>query len=1036
MEDPVPHVLGLKDLRLTFAAALADHALKYTGTPAECLLAWRRRRIVATELEIGGNPALLLPFTVWLLAATSPDTTQSVSPAQVVLAAVRAIDGDSSGPLASRWQQQLARDSSNSAALLGLATLARLRYDYPRAEQLYQQLLQPSAQRSNRIRAYAALGLAQGFDAQGWSAKAGTAYDDARRLAQVARDSSAEGEALLGISLQRAFATQIENGLAALDTAAPLIPASRADLHTERLRQRGALRGILGRPDARADIAQALEQARKSGMHRALGVALKSLAQVLQFEGKRDSSSLVLRQAEDAFRRGHDRAQLSTTLLWHVNALLNQGDLGDANELAHVALKEGEAAGNLFGVGAAYTALGALNLSMNDLSVASDYLDKAIALFQRLGDPGGEMKARDYLAVTALAAGDIPGARREAKAVLAWYQRNGDALIQFSGYRNLAIIAMHERDWAEAARELAHAHGLARRMNRPLWSAELAYDDGRLALFRGDVTGAERSLKVYLATLDTSQHVFRHDARVRLADAYAREGDLDRAEREAREAWDELDRWRATLSNADLRVLAFQASPTEMSDRDASVVSLLAALAAKGHSSAAFELAERRRARELADRLAQAGALDPSSPSDSTKVEPARGRVSAADASSHIPDDSTAILEYVTGSLGAPTTLFILTRATKSAPEVVSLPPVDSLSDQILRLEGLVQSGDSVESLARSLGTLLLEPAVGRLDARIHRLVIVPDGPLHRLPFAALRLANGRYAAERYAISLAPSTGVLLALWARPTVDGQRPMRLLAFGDPIFPESDSASGSEAETAAPSRSASRDSRLPRLRRSADEARLVARFSPSSVVRLGENASATYLKQTELAPYRVIHFATHTLVDEHTAARSALVLAPGPGESGFVGPEDLARLHLNADLVVLSSCRSAGGVLVNGEGLQGLTAPLLQAGARSVLATQWEIGDQAALDFIRAFYRRLAEGTAVGEALRLAKLDRIGSGAPARDWAAFTMLGDPTVRIPLRRPRPARWPWMAGLLVLAAAGGGYWLLTRNRRSGELR
>jgi CHAT domain-containing protein len=985
-------------------------------------------------------PGSLISLTLWLLRIPSVDTVLSSPLSEIVVEAIRTVESDSAEAFSTRWDSRLGPDSTYRPALLALATLARLRYDYPTAERLYRRILDESKD-PDRVAVYARLGLAQGLDAQGWTTKAGTALIEARSAAHSAGDSIAEGEALLGISLLRAFGESLDAGLATLDTAERLIPANRHDLHAERLRQRGALRGIVGRPEARADVAEAIALARKSSSERVLGQALKAFAQVLQFEGKRDSSSIVLRQAEEAYRRGRDRSQLATALLWHVNALLGQGDFGEANRLAHLALIEGQAAGNLFAVGSAYTALGSLALSLNDYTAAAENLDHSIALFQRLGDPAGEMKARDYLAVTALAAGDLAGARRQARAALAWYQRTGEALIQFSAHRNLAIIAMHEGNWTAAGEALQQARALARRMNRPLWSAELAYDDGRLALFRGDPASAERDFKAYLATLDTSQHVFRHDARVRLADTYARQGNLLKAEREAAEAWDELDRWRASLSDEELRVLAFQASPTEMSDRDASVVRLLSALAREGRAVTAFELAERRRARELADRLAQASALHRGEvPSDNGIPEPGSGQVSVAEVTSHIPDDSTAILEYVTGSLGAPTTLFLLTRSnnTKLGPEVVSLPPVDSLVDQIRRLEGLVQSGDAAESLSRLLGETLLQPAASRLSPAIQRLIIVPDGPLHRLPFDVLRLRDGHYAAERYTISLAPSTGVLLSLWKEKTTYPGRPMRLLAFGDPAFdaskaPLDPSSAGSAGE---PTRRVGPDSGLPRLRRSADEARMVATFSPASVVRLREDATAFYLKHTDLAPFRVVHFATHTLVDEHTAARSALVLAAERGESGFVGPEELANLRLNADLVVLSSCRSGGGVVVNGEGLQGLTAPLVQAGARSVVATQWEVGDQAALKFIGALYRHLAEGHAVGEALRLAKLDGMRRGATPREWAAFMVTGDPLVRIPLRAPPRIPWGWLLAVMIGAAGVAAYSWRTRSRRSAEER
>ena len=300
-------------------------------------------------------------------------------------------------------------------------------------------------------------------------------------------------------------------------------------------------------------------------------------------------------------------------------------------------------------------------------------------------------------------------------------------------------------------------------------------------------------------------------------------------------------------------------------------------------------------------------------------------------------------------------------------------------------------------------------PAVARLDATIRRLVIIPEGPLHRLPFDALRLRDGGYAAERYAISTAPSAKVLVSLWLHHP--SGRPMRLLAFGDPGF------------------ASKRQPPLPRLRRSAGEARFVARYSPKSEVRLRGEASAAFLKGSDLTPFRVVHFATHTLVDEHTAARTALVLAPGKGESGFVGPDELARLRLDADMVVLSSCRSAGGVVINGEGVQGLIAPLFRAGARSVVATQWEVGDREAVSLVQALYRHLAQKRPVGEALRLAKLDAIRAKRSPYEWAAFTLVGDPLVQVPLRAP--AWWQssrLLTGLVALSA-GCGAVLLAEN-------
>jgi CHAT domain-containing protein len=310
------------------------------------------------------------------------------------------------------------------------------------------------------------------------------------------------------------------------------------------------------------------------------------------------------------------------------------------------------------------------------------------------------------------------------------------------------------------------------------------------------------------------------------------------------------------------------------------------------------------------------------------------------------------------------------------------------------------------------------------VGAGVTRLIVVPDGPLHRVPWDLLRLADGRYVVERYAVSVAPSAAILAELWRHPRTSAATPARgvpLLAFGDPAFAGTVGTGASDA-SAASSAPLDGPAPLPRLAGSGREARLVSRYSSDPEVRLGTEASAAWLKRTPLERFRVIHFATHAVVDERSSARTVLALAPERGDGGLVGAGDLAALRLDADLVVLSGCSTAGGVLVEGEGVQGLTAPLIQAGARSVVASQWRIADRATIPFVQAFYQALAGGDAVGDALRAAKLDALRRGAPPRVWAAFTMVGDPLVRVALEAPRPDPGPPGAVVAVLALAVAG--------------
>ena len=389
----------------------------------------------------------------------------------------------------------------------------------------------------------------------------------------------------------------------------------------------------------------------------------------------------------------------------------------------------------------------------------------------------------------------------------------------------------------------------------------MVYQRGRLALHRGDLDGAERIFRNYLRELGADQRLRQHETRAYIAEILARRGDLAGAERELTAAGDALDAWRAGLDDQQLRLMAFQATASDESDRNSSVPRVIAALAAGGRARAAFGLAERRRARELSRRLYEASALETSPAGAAGRPAPAAPAMSTDELAGLLPDDSTALVEYVTGALGAPTTAFVVTRRAGLVRAEV-LPPADSLTGAIGRLIALVAKGESTPPEASTLAETLLG-VVGSLDARVTRLIIVPDGPLHRVPWDALRLSDGRYAVERYAISVAPSAATLALLRHRPARPFA-PARVLAFGDPVFP-ADSA----------------DARLPTAscpvsRPSGREAKLVARYAATADVRLRDRATAEYLRYAPLDSFSVIHLATHALVDDRALGRTALAL----------------------------------------------------------------------------------------------------------------------------------------------------------------
>src|SRR5262249_10882378 len=140
-----------------------------------------------------------------------------------------------------------------------------------------------------------------------------------------------------------------------------------------------------------------------------------------------------------------------------------------------------------------------------------------------------------------------------------------------------------------------------------------------------------------------------------------------------------------------------------------------------------------------------------------------------------------------------------------------------------------------------------------------------------------------------------------------------------------------------------------------------------------------------------------------------------------------------LKLRSDLVVLSACRTAQGRVLAGEGVQSLARAFFHAGARSLVASLWDVGDRRTAPLMTAFYRRLAAGSTKAEALREAKLEllRENPDLAPRSWAPFVLIGEPNAKVPLRAPANL-WPvWTVAAAALLAGVAGWALRRRQRR-----
>lgn len=350
---------------------------------------------------------------------------------------------------------------------------------------------------------------------------------------------------------------------------------------------------------------------------------------------------------------------------------------------------------------------------------------------------------------------------------------------------------------------------------------------------------------------------------------------------------------------------------------------------------------------------------------------------------------------------------------TRETTRVYAVPDQDVLRPAVSLFVGLFDRRDGSEAEAGvPLYDELLSRPLADLPPEVTRLVIVPDGVLHRLPFDALRPAPpADPLGARFQTSLAPSV-TLWRRWRGESVSSA-PDPALVLADPELP-------APAPPPAATRTVALEAvagwgSLPHARA---EARFVARqLGGGSRLLLGGEASERVLKQADLRRFAILHLAAHAWLDDREPQRSAIVLTPGaPDEDGLLQIREVVGLDLQGRLVVLSACRTASGAVLAGEGVMGLARAFFQAGARTVVGSLWPLRDDEAEQLIRGFYRHLAEGRSVAAALASARRDLLRSGAPAAAWAGLVVLGDGEA-VPLE-PRPEAPPVSRSAAVLTA------------------
>jgi len=432
------------------------------------------------------------------------------------------------------------------------------------------------------------------------------------------------------------------------------------------------------------------------------------------------------------------------------------------------------------------------------------------------------------------------------------------------------------------------------------------------------------------------------DAREGLADLYVETGQADKADSMFRSAIAEIERRQEGLAKQDYKLTYFS-----------SLVSFYRSyvdfLVGRNDAARALEVVESSRSRILKE-----------------QVKSQAAEMKASDLQALARSSHRILLSYWL----APKRSYVWV-ITPDTTKLVFLRPEKEIRELVERYRTAIEDlSDPIESgnfAGEKLSQALLEP-IRELVPPGSRVTIVPDGALHSLNFETLPVGNpSKYWIRDVTVSVAPSLGLLL----NPRLADKPKTSLLAMGDP-------------DPAGPEYP-----RLPYARKEMEA--IAALFSHANKVVYGEDSYPAAYGEAHPERFSLIHFAAHGTANRANPLDSALILSR-KGTAYTLTARTIMTIPLNANVVTLSACRSAGARAYSGEGLVGLTWAFLQAGARRVIAGLWDVSDESTSILMASLYGDLARGMAAEDALRAAKLSMLRGNNQYRKpyyWGPFQL-----------------------------------------------
>lgn len=595
-----------------------------------------------------------------------------------------------------------------------------------------------------------------------------------------------------------------------------------------------------------------------------------------------------------------------------------------------------------------------------------EVLEQAIASARRSGYVEGEQSARGFLALTHKKAGNLETALELRKQNLALVRSHRTELLsgrEHDGMVALAATYTSLGRYEEAIRLLQQAHTAESRDPISLGPPRTLLRLGMNFLLAGNLVEAEKALLPALAFYQKAEMARGTTAPGRPSSAvYEQHAELLR--------WVQL-----------LRV-------------------------AQNRTDEALELGEAARARALAELMAANPHVSRGSAALLTSPDLARIRRVAREQRSTLVHysilykyDPDAFMEFGSDQFAATDLLVWVIkpsgetsfRRVSLGKEALALPDLVRTARESIGARGRVpraarvlsppgRGRDQPDAGLRRLHALLIEPIAHFLPSDPSaRVTFILQDTLFQVPFAALEDAKGKALIEKHTILLAPSVQILELAGERQRAIPDSIKGVLIVGNPTMPRL----GSETLDA-----------LPSAEREAIE--IAGLFKTKALVGARATKAATV---SNIDQARVIHLATHGLLDGAGGALSSLALAPGAGDRGFLSAREIVVMKLGAELVVLSACDTGRGP-ITGDGVLGLSRAFLAAGASSIVVSLWAVPDETTVELMTAFYRSVLGGADKAQALRDSMLAIKKKFPVPLAWAGFALMGEPTVSAVLR------------------------------------